>query len=137
LRRRPPAAVATASAASSAAAAAEVAGTTAVVLRDLGGGPPKAGPDLVGDDFDLRPLLAVVGLPRPLLQAAGDDDPRALRQRLAGVLGHLSPAHDVEERHRLAALVRLPVGPDPVDGEAEGRGGLPRRGEPQFGVAGD
>src|SRR5205807_2828501 len=108
-----------------------------VVLANLGGGPAEAGTDLVGHHLDLRALVALLGLPRALLEAARDDHPRALLEGFAGVLGHLPPADDVEERHRLAALVRLPVGPHPVDGEAETGRGLPARGEPHLRVAGD
>src|SRR5689334_3292901 len=49
-----------------------------VVLVHRRGGPTEAGCDLVGDDLDDRALLALLGLPAALLEAAGDDDARPL-----------------------------------------------------------
>src|SRR5439155_4286790 len=121
-----------------AAAIAAAGGTAApVALGHGGGGPAQARTDLVGDDLDDRALLAVVGLPRPLLEPAGHDDAAALRQRLAGVLAHRAPCDDVEERRRLLPLARLAVLPPPVDGEADGRLRLPAGREPQLRIAGD
>src|SRR5947199_10196669 len=126
-----------AGAAPSSPAAAEVARAAALVLLYLGRGPAQAGADLVGDDLDLGATFALLVLPGALLEAAGDDHPSPLLQRFARVLGHVPPTDDVEERHRLLALVGLPVVPDPVDGEPERGRGLTARGEPQLGVAGD
>ena len=105
---------------------AAVAGLAALVAGDLGGGPAEAGADLVGDDLDLRALVALVGLPRALLEAAGDDDAGALRDGLAHVLAELGPAGDVEERDLLLPLLGLAVLPAAVDGQAEG-GDAPAR----------
>src|SRR3954452_2290913 len=64
-----------------AAAATEVTqALTALVLGDLGRRPAQARPDLVGDDFDHRALLALLGLPRPLLESPGHEDAGALLQ---------------------------------------------------------
>src|SRR5206468_8942572 len=62
-----------------------VARAAPIVLLDLRCGPPQAGTDLVGDDLDDRTLLAVVGLPRALLEAAGDEDACALLDGLTHV----------------------------------------------------
>src|ERR1700688_3036763 len=91
-----------------------VAGPLALVLRHLGGRPPQAGTDLVRDDLHLRALVAVLGLPRPLLEAAGHDDARAAGETLRRVLGHLTPAHDVEERRGLFPFLGLAILPPPV-----------------------
>src|SRR4051794_2256262 len=82
---------------SATAAATEPAAVTgpALVLHDLGGRPPQARADLIGDDLDDRALLAVGGLPRTLLEPSGHDHARALREGLAGILRHLPPGHDV------------------------------------------
>src|SRR5438105_3978131 len=114
-----------------------VAGTPVLVLGDAGRGPAEAGADLVGHDLDLRALLTVGVLPRALVEAAGDDDPRALGQALRGVLGHLLPAHHVEERRCLLPLLGLAVHPAPVDGQPEAGRGLAAGCEAQLGVAGD
>src|SRR5262249_926559 len=93
------------------ATATEVAAAAALVAGDLGARPGQARADLVGDDLDHAALLAVLGLPAALLEAAGDDDARALAQRLGDVLGHLAPADDVEEAGLLLPLLRLAVLP--------------------------
>src|SRR5437879_4728541 len=106
-----------------------------LVLGDLARRPAKAWRDLVGDDLDDRALLAFLGLPRTLLEAARDDHPGALADRRADVLAELTPARDVEERR---VLLPLPVALEPaVDGDADRGDGLPGIGEPQLGVARD
>src|SRR5579864_4119709 len=57
--------------------AAGLAAAAPVGLFGAGDRPPHARPDLVGDHLDLRALLAVLGLPRALLEAARDDHPVA------------------------------------------------------------
>ena len=52
---------------------------------DLRRGPTQARSDLVGDDLDDGTLLALLGLVRTLLDAAGDNDPSALGERRRGV----------------------------------------------------
>src|SRR5438046_338489 len=92
-----PTPAAAASTAAAVAAPSEVPAAPAVVLRDLGGGEAQAGPDLVGDDLDDVATVAVTVLVAALLEATGDDDAGALRERLAHVLGHHTPARDVDE----------------------------------------
>src|SRR5438270_522119 len=79
--------------AATAAPSASVARPSPVVLLHLGGGPAEAGAHLVGDDLDDRALLALVGLPRALLEATGDEDACALLDGLTHVLAHVAPAH--------------------------------------------
>src|SRR6478735_5978001 len=84
---------------------------------DLGLRPAQAGPDLLGDDLDLGPLLTVLGIPGTLLEAAVDQGARALVERGGDVLSQCAPRHDVEERRLLLPFaVRLVAA---VDGEAE------------------
>src|SRR6266540_1561090 len=118
------------------ATAPEVAAATTVVLRDLGGREPEARPDLVGDDLDDVAPVAVAVLVAALLEAAGDDDARALRERLAHVLGHLAPAHDVEEARRLLPLVGVAVHPASVHRHAEARVRRAARRVAELGIAG-
>ena len=122
-RRAPARWSATGTAAPSAAPA--VAAVPAVAAADLGGGPAQAGTDLVGDDLDDRAALAVVGLPRALLEAAGHDDPRPLLQRLGHVLGEVTPAGDVEEGGALLPLLGVAVLPPAVDGHPKVVTGAP------------
>src|SRR6185503_14072089 len=103
------------------ATATEVAATAALVAGDLGGGPAQARTDLVGHDLHHAALLAVLRLPAALLEAAAHDHARALAQRLRDVLGHLAPAHDVEEAGLLLPLLRLAVLPPAAHGDAERR----------------
>src|SRR5580765_1178553 len=77
-------------------AAAHVAALAALVLDDLGRGPAQARTDFVGDDLDDRPLLAVLGLVRPLLEAAVEDHASPLLQRVRHVLAQGGPGGDVE-----------------------------------------
>src|SRR4029077_9227316 len=63
------------------AARAATAGTAALDAVHLGGREAQARSDLVGDDLDDAALLALLGLPAALLEAAGDHDARALLQR--------------------------------------------------------
>ena len=107
-------------------------------LVDLGGRPAQAGADLVGDDLDLRALLAVLGLPRALLEAAGHDDAGALlrptRPRSRPVCcqqvtskKETASSHSLVWRfcqRRLTARPKVAIG-------------LPAGGEAQLGVAGD
>ena len=104
-----------------AAAAAPATAAAPVVLLHVGRGPAQARTDLVGDDLDDAALLAVVGLPRALLEASRDDNPRAFADRLGDVLGHLAPAHDVEERGLFFPLGGLAVLPPSAHGDGEGR----------------
>src|SRR5205807_3354693 len=110
---------------------------TPVVLLDLRRRPAEAGTDLVGDDLDDGPLFAVVGLPRALLEAAGDEEACALLDGLTHVLAHVAPAHDVEERRGFLPLLGLAVLPAPIHGDPEVGLGLAAGGEPQLGIAGD
>src|SRR5205085_8465766 len=122
--------------AAAAAPSASVARPPPVVLLHLGGGPAQAGTHLVGDDLDDRSLLALVGLPRALLEATGDEEAGALLDGLTHVLAHVAPAHDVEERRGLFPLLGLAVLPAPIDSDPEIGLGLAACGESQFGVAG-
>ena len=56
------------------------AASATLVAGDLGRGPTQARADLVGHDLHHAALLAVLRLPAALLEAAGDDHPRALAQ---------------------------------------------------------
>src|SRR5437764_876563 len=78
-----------------AAPAVEAAALAALVALDVRGRPAQARADLVGDDLDLRVLLAVA-LPALLLEAARHDHAGPLVQRLGDVLTELRPALDVE-----------------------------------------
>src|SRR6266511_4302601 len=118
------------------ATAPEVAAATTVVLRDLGGREPEARPDLGGDDLDDVAPVAIAVLVAALLEAAGDDDARALRERLAHVLGHLAPAHDVEEARRFLPFVGVAVHPASVQRHAEARVGRAARRVAKLGIAG-
>src|SRR5579883_953298 len=100
-------AVATPLAATAATTAAATLRATAVGLLGVGGRPAQARADLVGDDLDLRALLAVLGLPAALLEPAVDDDPGALGQALGDVVGQAAPARDVEEGGGLLPFVAL------------------------------
>ena len=108
---------------------------TPVVAVDLSSGPAEAGADLIGDDLDHAALLAVLGLIGPLLEAPGDDRPRALRQRGRRVLAQLAPCGHVEERGLLLPLAVLLV--PAAHGDAERGDGLPGLGEPEFGIPGE
>ena len=94
-------------------------------------------PDLVGDHLDLRSLVPFGGLPAALLEPTGHDDPATPAQALGRVLGHLAPAHDVEEGRRLLPLLGLAVLPPAVHREPEAGRGLPGIGESELGVPGD
>src|SRR4051812_14840805 len=97
--------------AASAAATGEAAATLAAGgLGDLRRGVAERGADLVDLQLDDGALLAFLGVERALLEPAADDDPRATRERLGDVLGHLPPDVAAEEQ-RLAVLplLRLPV----------------------------
>jgi hypothetical protein len=102
----------------------------AFVAVNLGAGPPQARADVVGQDLDLRALLALVVLPGVLLDLAGDDNPHALGEGLGDVLGHLAEAHHVEERGLLAVALAL------AEGDRASADGHAAVGEPQLGVAG-
>src|SRR5690606_34919158 len=119
-----------------AAAAGGAAGrAVAADLLDAGGGPAQRGADLVGHDLDLRALVAVLGLPGALLEAAGDDDAVTLGDGLRHVVGEVAPADDVEEGGLLLPLVVLHVAP--VHGHAQlGEGGTARE-VAQLGISGD
>lgn len=54
-------------------------------------------PDPAGDDLRRAALGAVGGLPRPWLEAALDDDLRALGEGLGSRLGELLPGHEIVE----------------------------------------
>ena len=104
-------------------------------LLDLRLGPAQARAELVGDDLDDGALLAVLGLPRALLEAAEHDDAGALGDAGRGVLAERAPGDDVEERRLL-----LPLAVDlvaAVDGEAEAGDAAAAAGVAQLGVAGD
>src|SRR5579862_2817624 len=80
-----------------------------VGLLRAGDRPPHARADLVGHHLDLRALLPVLGLPRPLLEPARDDHPVALAERVGDVGAEVAPADDVEEGGRLLPGLALPV----------------------------
>ena len=105
-----------------------VAAVAALVAADLGGGPAEAGAHLVGHDLDDRAALAVLRLPRALLEAPGHHDPGPLLQRLAHVLGQVTPARDVEEGGALLPLLAVAVLPPAVDRHPEGGDGGARPG---------
>src|SRR5215217_700068 len=64
-----------------------VAAARAALPLDLRRRPTQARTDLVCLDLDDRPLVAILRLPGPHLQAAGDDDARPAREGLSNVLG--------------------------------------------------
>ena len=85
-RRRPAAALL------AAAGTAEAAATAAALgLVDLGGRVAQRGADLVDLHLDDGALLALLGLVRARLQAAGDDHAGAALQGLGDVLGCVAP----------------------------------------------
>src|SRR5581483_806045 len=110
---------------------------TALVLGDRARGPPQGGADVVRDDLDDAALLAVLGLPRALLETTGDHDARALADRFGDVLGHLAPAHDVEEAALLLPLLRLAVLPAAAHRDAERRLRRAAWRVPHLGITGD
>ena len=77
------------------------------------------------------------GSPSCAARAGRRPPPGSRGQALAHVLGHLPPAHDVEEARRLLPLLGLAVLPAAVDRQAEARGRLAGVGEAQLGVPGD
>src|SRR5690606_4998119 len=92
--------------------------TVAGVLGDLGRGPAEIGTARVGDDLDGGAGLPLLGLPRPLLEAAGHDDTGALAQRVDDVLAQGLPGGDVEEGGGLPLLL-AGSGDEPVHGDTE------------------
>src|SRR4051794_13672723 len=76
-------------------------GGAAIGPFDGGRGPAQAGTDLVGHDLDDVALVAVPALVLALLEATGDDHPRALLERRRRVLAELGPRDHVEEGHLL------------------------------------
>src|SRR5581483_6992340 len=108
-----------------------------VGLLRAGDGPAHARPDLVGDDLDLRALLAVLGLPGPLLEPPGHDHPVAFAERVGDVGAEVAPAHDVEEGRGLLPGLALAVLPAAVDSDAERGDRLAAGGVAQFGVTRD
>src|SRR5262249_31204141 len=63
--------------------------------------------DALGDDFGHRPLLAVLALPVPRLQASFDEHLTTLVEVLAAALCLLAPHHDREEAGFLALFATL------------------------------
>src|ERR671920_358244 len=84
--------------------------------------------DVVGDDIDLAPLGAVLGLPGTVLQAPFEEDGVALLLVVGDGLAELAPGGDVEEVDFLAAR------PHPVDREPERAYGYAVVGKTQFGI---
>ena len=115
------------------AAVAAVAGTGAGDPVDLGGRVPQRGADVVDLDLVDGPLLAFLGLVRPLPQPPGDDDPHPALQALGDVLRRLPP--HVAGQEQAVTVLPLPgrVIPEPRRrGHPEPRHRLPGRGEPQL-----
>src|SRR6185437_14881217 len=83
-------------------------------------------------DLDLGPMLAVLRLPRALLESAGDDDAHPLGQAQRHVLGQVPPTDYVEERRRLLPFLGRPVLPAPVDSHPELGGRLTLSGIPDL-----
>src|SRR6266496_5169090 len=75
---------------------------------DLGRGVPQRGADVVHLDLVDGPLLAFLGLIRPLPQPPRDDDPHPPGQRLGHVLRRLPPA--VTRQEQAVAVLPLPGG---------------------------
>ena len=73
----------------------------------------------VGDDLDDRAALAVLRLPRALLEATGDEHPGTLLERLADVLARSRQRGDVEEGGALLPLLVVAVLPAAADRHAE------------------
>src|SRR5680860_1068665 len=117
--------------------ATEVTAAAPVDLLDLGGRPAQRRTDVVGHDLDDTAPLALLGFPAALLEASGHHHPRSLGQGLADVLGHLPPAHDVEEAGALLPLLGLAVHPPAIDRDAEVGVGLAGRRIADLGVSGD
>src|SRR5690606_12715763 len=88
-------------------------------------------------DLEGVAALALVRLPRALLEATGHDDAAALGEGVADVLAELAPRLDVEEGGLLLPLLGLAVLPAAVHRDGEGAHALPRGGEAQLRVAGD
>jgi hypothetical protein len=62
-------------------------------------------------DLDDATLVTLLGLPRPLLQAAEHDHPIALGEAVAGVFSQLPPAgHPVERRVAVPPAVAVYTG---------------------------
>src|SRR5690606_15889714 len=72
-----------------------------------------------------------------LVEPAGDDDPRALHERVVDVLGHLAPGDDVEEAGLLLPLLGLAVLPASADRHPEVGLRLAAAGVAELGVAGE
>ena len=73
------------------------------------------------DKEEAQAVAAVLGLPGPLVQATGHDHATSLGQRLGGVLRHLPPAHDVEERRGLFPFIGSASLPTTVHRQTERR----------------
>jgi hypothetical protein len=91
--------------------------------------PTQAWPQLLGHDLDQLPAAAILSGPAPLLEPAHDHDPAALGQRLADMLGLVTPHHHSEERRYLLPATR--------DGHPEHRSGDPTVGLADLGVLGE
>src|SRR5205823_7672675 len=74
------------------------AGARTGLALDLGGRPLETRTDLVGLDLDGGALLALLVLPGPEVQSAGDEHARPAREGLGRVLGQTAPAVDGEVR---------------------------------------
>src|SRR5699024_4996919 len=85
------------------AALVEASAAPALGLVDLGGRVAQRGSDLVDRQLHDGALLALLGLERARLQAAGHDDARATHQGLGDVLSRLAPDGAAHEQ-RLAVL---------------------------------
>jgi len=107
-------------------------GSASLVLNHLGGRPAQARAELVGDDLDLGPLVAFGRLPTALLEPARHDHSCPSCERLADILRHLAPAHDIEERGGLLPLLGLTVLPTAVDSQPEAGCCLAIRGKAQL-----
>ena len=99
----------------------------------LGGRVPQRGADVVDLDLVDGPLLAFLGLVRPLPKPPGDDDPHPALQALGDVLRRLAP--HVAGQEQAVAVFPLAGGvvPEPRRrGHPEPRYRLSRRGETQL-----
>src|SRR6059058_1553101 len=77
---------------------------------DLRGRVAQRRADLIDLELDGGALLAVAVVVRPLLQPAGRDDARSLRERARDVLGELAPDTGPEEqRFAVLPVVALPI----------------------------
>src|SRR5208337_701623 len=102
-------------------------------LVHLGGSVPQRGADVVDLDLVDGPLLALLGLIRPLPQPPGHDHPHPALQALGHVLRRLTP--HVARQEQAVAVLPLPgrVVPEPRRRRhPEPRHRLPRRGKPQL-----